>query len=288
MSENEGHPVYPPGLPIPAHMLDSLTTQSSLPPLDKSVPSNRTIIKTASSSNTKTPIVSCGVICLRKEDTGVNVLLIRRKDSLGYVEFIRGKYKPSDPHYVRELVDSMTHSERNRIVNTEFSELWKQMWISKSYRRHRPEYDKSYARFEEIKHNIREYIINHPENGWDDPEWGFPKGRPNRNETKTECALREFTEETGIPNEHVDIIDSPEYEEDYIGTNGIMYQNKYIIGTCGVDYVGIDPKNKHQLKEISDVAWINVKDAPKYIRNTYPSRLIILENSVEWFLEHYH
>jgi 8-oxo-dGTP pyrophosphatase MutT (NUDIX family) len=30
-----------------------------------------------------------------------------------------------------------------------------------------------------------------------EPEWGFPKGRRNYNEKDIDCALREFSEETG-------------------------------------------------------------------------------------------
>ena len=37
---------------------------------------------------------------------------------------------------------------------------------------------------------------NHYDN-WIEAEWGFPKGRRNYQETDFECALREFSEETG-------------------------------------------------------------------------------------------
>jgi 8-oxo-dGTP pyrophosphatase MutT (NUDIX family) len=35
-------------------------------------------------------------------------------------------------------------------------------------------------------------------NDFNEPEWGFPKGRRNPNEKNLKCALREFWEETGI------------------------------------------------------------------------------------------
>lgn len=269
MSTNERTPLYPPGLGVDP----------------KEEP--RTIIRTSRMVVQKDPIVSCGVICLRKRDDDLYVLLIRRKDSLAYVEFVRGKYKPSDPHYVRQLVDGMTFEERRRIMTKEFDDLWKTMWISKSYRRHRPEYDKSFSRFESVKKGIREYIEKNPMVGWKEPEWGFPKGRPNRGESVIQCAIREFKEETGIPKEKLIIINGPEYEEYYTGTNGILYRNKYVIGTCYEVRVGVDPLNHHQAKEISGVKWVRVRDAPDSIRKTYPSRLVILENASMWFLENY-
>ena len=33
---------------------------------------------------------------------------------------------------------------------------------------------------------------------WEEPEWGFPKGRRNYQEKDYDCAMREFTEETGL------------------------------------------------------------------------------------------
>ena len=42
-----------------------------------------------------------------------------------------------------------------------------------------------------------ESLINECENNWNEPEWGFPKGRRNFQEKDLTCALREFEEETG-------------------------------------------------------------------------------------------
>ena len=287
-TSKEKYPKYPPGLQItkksegPGEYIPA-----KLRPLDD-IHNNRVLIRTyGKGKGKKEPILSCGVICLRRIQEKLYVLLIRRKDSLSYVEFVRGKYKPSDPHYIRELVDGMSKKERNAILNKEFVDLWREMWISKSYKRHRPEYDKSFHRFESIKENIREYIKNHIGNGWDEPEWGFPKGRPNKEESVINCAIREFKEETGIVKEKLIILNEHEYEENYTGTNGISYKNHYVIGTCNEEDVGVNPRNYHQAKEVSAVKWVPLEDAYKYVRNTYPSRLMILKNASEWFIEKY-
>ena len=39
----------------------------------------------------KHPITSIGIITFRANTEGIQYLLIRRKDSLGYVDFMRGK-----------------------------------------------------------------------------------------------------------------------------------------------------------------------------------------------------
>ena len=40
----------------------------------------------------KKPITSSGIICINKHSNLNNYLIICRKDTLGYVDFVRGKY----------------------------------------------------------------------------------------------------------------------------------------------------------------------------------------------------
>ena len=40
----------------------------------------------------KLPITSYGIILFRSSPKGLQFLMIRRKDSFGYIDFIRGKY----------------------------------------------------------------------------------------------------------------------------------------------------------------------------------------------------
>ena len=40
----------------------------------------------------KLPITSYGIILFRTSDKGIQYLMIRRKDSFGYIDFLRGKY----------------------------------------------------------------------------------------------------------------------------------------------------------------------------------------------------
>jgi 8-oxo-dGTP pyrophosphatase MutT (NUDIX family) len=41
-------------------------------------------------------------------------------------------------------------------------------------------------------------MLNNLNINYEHPEWEFPKGRKNKDESDIECALREFEEETGI------------------------------------------------------------------------------------------
>ena len=41
-------------------------------------------------------------------------------------------------------------------------------------------------------------LVKESQTNWLTPEWGFPKGRRNYQETDITCAYREFNEETGF------------------------------------------------------------------------------------------
>jgi hypothetical protein len=45
---------------------------------------------------------------LSKKDGEINFLMIQRKDSLSFMEFIRGKYNTNDIVYIKNLIHSMT------------------------------------------------------------------------------------------------------------------------------------------------------------------------------------
>ena len=76
----------------------------------------------------KIPITSIGVIAIRKNNENTEILLIRRKDSLAFVDFMRGKYNLEDKQYLINLFDKMTIDERKFILNNNFELLWNYLW----------------------------------------------------------------------------------------------------------------------------------------------------------------
>jgi len=54
--------------------------------------------------------------------------MLRRKDSFGYTDFIRGKYSLYNIYQIQNIVDEMSNSEKERILTRPFEELWKNMW----------------------------------------------------------------------------------------------------------------------------------------------------------------
>ena len=77
----------------------------------------------------KMPITSIGIIAFRKnEDNEIQYLMIRRKDTLGHIDFIRGKYSVKNKHYILNMLNQMTEDEKTRIKEGNFDELWNHVW----------------------------------------------------------------------------------------------------------------------------------------------------------------
>ena len=76
---------------------------------------------------------SFGIFCFKHgeiiEDT--KYLMVMRRNSYAYEEFIRGSYHIDDINYIRQLMSRITKSEAERIINSEFEELWED--LNKAY-----------------------------------------------------------------------------------------------------------------------------------------------------------
>jgi ADP-ribose pyrophosphatase YjhB (NUDIX family) len=55
-------------------------------------------------------------------------LVVQRRDSYAYVEFLRGKYDIRNRRYVVEMFASMTEVERTALLTHGFQQLWDNLW----------------------------------------------------------------------------------------------------------------------------------------------------------------
>lgn len=219
------------------------------------------------------PVMSYGVIAIQTTPD-VRYLLIRRKDSLSYVEFLRGRYTPVDHDYIQLLCNEMTTSERQRLVTRTFDVLWYDLWNGQHTRQFRNEAATAQVAFERLKttgdskgKTLADYMAACTSH-YTDPEWGFPKGRRNLHESDLRCATREWREETGLPDRALRIV--PEVrpcEEEYIGSNGIPYKQMYYVGVCDKDTpVSVCSENVVMVREIGGIGWYTVEEALGLIR----------------------
>ena len=222
----------------------------------------------------KIPITSIGVIVIRKNNNNTEVLLIRRKDSLAFVDFMRGKYNLEDKLYLINLFDKMTVGEREFILNSEFEELWNYLWGTNITNQYKNEEKSSKYKFNQLINGIKlsndsyslEDIINSCTENYIEPEWGFPKGRRNYQERDMICGLREFEEETGYDkNDLINITNILPLEEIFTGSNYKSYKHKYYLAVFNDDIN--DNSNKIQESEVSQLKWLDLDECLENIRH---------------------
>lgn len=226
----------------------------------------------------KDPVLSCGILLIDKPSlpvvaSDVNVLMIRRKDSMSFAEFIRGKYDPSDTEYISVLVKNMTLKEQASIASEPFETLWRQLWgddrTSADFLPSRERYNKL-DRVKLMRDNLSEYI---------EPEWGFPKGRRMRGETDLACAVREFGEETNVPRESYVVLKNIVLEETFVGLNHVQYKHLYFVALLKEPgMINLTQRfTPMQRREISGIAWKTMDEAEALIRPHHIERLGMLE-----------
>ena len=177
----------------------------------------------------KNVITSYGIILYKIVEDIPYILMIQRKDSLCYIEFIRGKYLPSNIDYIQILVDKFSNKEKKNILEYDFDELWKRMWLIKTIdNKFKNDYNKGKYNFNILKkgfiHNKKlinlNYFVHNSSTNYITPEWEFPKGRRNNNESNKNCAIRECEEETNYNEKDYNlIINIKPLSENYRGEN---------------------------------------------------------------------
>jgi len=237
----------------------------------------------------KLPITSYGMVVFRKSEKGYEYLMIRRKDTFGYIDFVRGKYSLLNIHHIKNSINEMTLLEKERILNTSFQELWKDMWGECLTTQFKGEELVSSKKFYQINNGIKmdnneiltlNDFVENSTTKWKETEWEFPKGRKNYNEKDVDCAVREFEEETGISKIKVSFIENVlPFEEIFVGTNHKSYKNKYFLGY--VKDNNLDLSN-FQPSEVSKVEWKTYDECLEAIRpyNLEKKQLITNINNV--------
>jgi 8-oxo-dGTP pyrophosphatase MutT (NUDIX family) len=235
----------------------------------------------------KQPITSIGIIAFRSNMNNIEYLLIRRKNTLGFLDFMRGKYPLYNKNYLTNIINEMTNDEKNHLLTDTFEELWEYLWGKSIGIQYRNEEKNSKEKFISLKLGITvnnteytlESLINESETNWEEPEWGFPKGRRNYQEKDIQCAIREFEEETQYNKSQLKLIQnlSP-YEEIFTGSNYKSYRHKYYVAYMDIDTTS-DAHHSHDNNEVGDMIWCGFEDALRLIRPYNLEKISVLEKT---------
>lgn len=202
-------------------------------------------------------------------ESDVYYLMVQRKDTMGFIDFLRGKY-PEDneekkEEMLRQYLHEMTCAERRDLGILDFTDLWDNLWVNKYSMLYLNEYMEAKRKFSQIEVHR---LLTETECQWTEQEYGFPKGRKNMYETNIECAKREFREESGYTADQIRILSEKPWEEVFTGTNGIRYRHVYYLAEIlpGQENPKIPLEDIRQAGEISSYGWFPFEQCMNIIR----------------------
>lgn len=242
--------------------------------------------------NCHLPITSYGIICYRirkhplTQSSFLEFVLVQRKDSLNYVEFLKGKYDLDKRSYIMKMFSNMTEEERDAIKNNDFVTLWSRIWKMKRLHWNDKDFKESKKKFDMLKSGYIletehegliffdiDYILEHSTSTIKESEWGFPKGRKNMTETNLQCAYREFCEETALHPECIQLCNVKPFEEVFTGSNKVRYRHQYYLAYFDqalqheISKSDKDVAKRVDVHEIKDIRWVTLKEGLSMIRD---------------------
>ena len=233
----------------------------------------------------------------------IKFMMISRKYSLGFIEFIRGKYNIYDIAQIIKLFRQMYPDEIEIIKQKNYDDILyyylgnnaqtRQTFLENIYEgSHSKEYCEAKVKFQKLAavnaadvdlvlgldyyaNNIAPYSTN--------VEWGFPKGRRNNNqESNVECAAREFCEETGYDSTEFQILDNiSAITERMQGTNKTMYHHMYY---AAIDHANVNNQHNVDAQEIGRSAWFTYDSAIKNMRPYHIQKKHLLTRVYMFFI----
>jgi len=236
-----------------------------------------------------------------KEIITEKIIMIQRRNTIGFIEFIRGKYDVTNHDYVVKLFNMMTFNEKRLFREYDNFDIIRTIIGLKRDTNYKLEYDDAKKKYNDLRNhqdgNMIFKLLDKSYTKWTTPEWGIPKGRRNYKEYDIECAVREFVEETGIKNKHINVYRNVKpLEEIYKGINGVVYKHIYYLANIkdndeAKTNIEIIERGGQINHEVSNVKLFGLSECQKIIRPYYISKLNVIKkgfqliNSMNYYFE---
>lgn len=226
----------------------------------------------------KIPITSIGVIAFRHVEQEIQYLMIRRKDTLGYIDFMRGKFNLNQKQYIMNMILQMTKTEKNALLQKYAMVKEKKGTNLPPMRERILELINGYTNHLGEFYDLQSLIVeSRLYSDWDEPEWGFPKGRRNPQENDYDCAVREFSEETGYSTSVLtNVRNIVPMEETFTGSNYNSYRHKYYL--MNISYENSIAAHKFQKSEVSGMGWWPLSTCLEKIRPYNLEKIQVIKN----------
>lgn len=217
------------------------------------------------------PVTSYGIACCRKNTNGqYEILMIKKKCTYAYSEFVRGIYDVNHKQNLIHLFDNMTIDEKICIQTQNFETIWiKSHGMAPDGEKNN--YGRGFKKFNTlVKINNGQYlqeIIHSSINV--ELLWEIPKGRPDKKEVPVETAVREFNEETHIEKKQYRILFDESPITYSFTDSGIRYVYIYYIAIMNSNR--FVPRfvysSSHMQREVGNIKFLST-DKIKLLNNT--------------------
>jgi len=207
----------------------------------------------------------------------IQFLLVKRRNSLNYIDFIRGKYHIQDNKQINNMFNLMSINEIEMIKNNDFNTLWYNLWLKNAYKKkYLEEMNLSKIKFNHLRETG---LLNNINSEYLTTEWEIPKGKKNSNETNLQCAIRELKEETLLSINNYNIISCLDPIHDiFTGTNNKEYKHIFYTALCNNDNINININIEYKNNEIEEIRWCKWSELHEYIRPYNNNKINILTN----------
>lgn len=227
-------------------------------------------------------------------------LMLTRKNSLGYMEFIRGRYDLNDINDIINIFEQMMPFEIDKIKNiitennshNSYDKLRNELKLlnnfdnPKYFKEHKDAKNKFCDLFDRDNNNLF-FVVNSVKLKYTTPEQGFPKGKKKYKENELDCAYRELEEETNISKSDISILNKIKpIVENIIGTDGRKYRHIYYLAIYkkNIKEIKINENNPMQYYEIGKMSWFTIEEALENIRPYHVEKKDILINIYNTFI----
>jgi 8-oxo-dGTP pyrophosphatase MutT (NUDIX family) len=232
----------------------------------------------------------------------IKFLLVRRRHSLGFAEFIRGKYVVGNINGIRTLIKQMVPEEIEMLRNNSFEQLWEYFWGSNNALEilNKKDFHDSKDKFTKLKSKISvecdlDWYLDTVTPDYFLPEWGFPKGRKKKEEkcekgekkveSDLSCALREFCEETGLSDSDINILNMKPIKEELLGTNGVKYRHIYFLAEMKSETPPLIINSEKEHSEIGDIGFFSFDNSLELLRDYHIKKKLILQRIMCYYMD---
>lgn len=126
---------------------------------------------------------------------GDRYLIVQNRDSEAFIYFFFANIRKWSHYRFKQLFSAFSQEEKDRLLYMPFHDIYMDLYVTHDSTKHHQKYVNAEANYTFLHSD--QTLLSILKHSFTRPiSWIFPKGRIEKNETETECALREFEEET--------------------------------------------------------------------------------------------